>query len=295
MEPGAPSTPSSAACGSEGALDSKALEQALAALVERHESLRTVFLLADGEPAQRALRLGSRWSARMSPRLDGIPRGTGPELAGSFSRRPFELSRGASIPRAAHLAERGGAPAGARGAPHLRGRLVHEGAAGATWWPSTPLLAPGVPCPSRRCLPVRGLRRLGAAPARRGCLGSAAGLLGEEARRAAPAVGPAGGPPTAAPALGSRAHASLRAALRARRRTAGPRAQMGRDALHLAAHRLQGRARALREAGRRPRGHAHRSPERPGDAGADWLLPQHARPPNWISPGWLPSGRRSRA
>ena len=79
-----------------GALDSRALEHALAALVERHEALRTTFVEAGGEAAQvigpaRGFALGLRdLSALPEPDARRIAR----ELADTEAVLPFDLARG---------------------------------------------------------------------------------------------------------------------------------------------------------------------------------------------------------
>ena len=64
-----------------GALDRGALAAALAALVERHEALRTIFPAEDGEPRPRALPPGP-------VRLDAV------DDVAAYVRQPFDLARG---------------------------------------------------------------------------------------------------------------------------------------------------------------------------------------------------------
>ncbi len=82
-----------------GELDLPALESALADLVRRHESLRTVIAESDGEPCQLVLPAGGE-----GPRVERLEVGTaGPEAAAEeFAARPFDL--GTELPiRAAVL------------------------------------------------------------------------------------------------------------------------------------------------------------------------------------------------
>ncbi|MFE7529684.1 amino acid adenylation domain-containing protein, partial [Kitasatospora sp. NPDC057542] len=85
-----------------GDLDRRALEAALADVVERHESLRTVFPVVDGEPCQRVLDIDA---AR--PRLRVTPVGPGelPERLAESARNGFDLA--AEPPLRAELFELG--------------------------------------------------------------------------------------------------------------------------------------------------------------------------------------------
>ncbi|ACB75251.1 non-ribosomal peptide synthetase [Opitutus terrae] len=78
----------------EGAVDRAALEQAFAQLVQRHESLRTTFVLIDGAPRQRVhpAPLGELEFADVSGGRE--PEAQARELALAHARRPFDLERG---------------------------------------------------------------------------------------------------------------------------------------------------------------------------------------------------------
>ncbi|MFS0723484.1 amino acid adenylation domain-containing protein [Paenibacillus sp. 1P07SE] len=73
----------------EGALDAGRLEQALAALIRRHEPLRTVFDVADGEMMQRILTDAWEGLERLSDPVDSDPAGLLRDWV-----RPFDLSSG---------------------------------------------------------------------------------------------------------------------------------------------------------------------------------------------------------
>ncbi|MFD7631771.1 amino acid adenylation domain-containing protein, partial [Streptomyces sp. NPDC059851] len=72
-----------------GDLDEKALEAALADVVERHESLRTVFPMVDGTPCQRVLDLDA---ARPRLRVTESCGGDLPDRLAEAARHGFELS-----------------------------------------------------------------------------------------------------------------------------------------------------------------------------------------------------------
>ena len=94
LEPGSPFYTISSGLRLTGPLDAQALRDALAALAERHESLRTVFTLEQGEPGQRILPPTFTLERADVSALAGEARETRAlELAGEFARRPFELSR----------------------------------------------------------------------------------------------------------------------------------------------------------------------------------------------------------
>ncbi len=81
-----------------GELDAGVLARALAALVERHETLRTTFAAADGIPLQVIAPAGPAW--RALPLIDlgaqpaGAQEGAVAELAATEAQRPFDLTRG---------------------------------------------------------------------------------------------------------------------------------------------------------------------------------------------------------
>jgi pristinamycin I synthase-3/4 len=78
----------------EGALDRAAFERAIEWIVQRHESLRTVFLSVDGKPRQR---VSPRVEARLDfcdLRQDSAPLESARGLAEEEARRPFDLERG---------------------------------------------------------------------------------------------------------------------------------------------------------------------------------------------------------
>ncbi len=71
-----------------GTLDAAALDEALADVVARHESLRTVFPEVDGVPCQRVL---DPAAARPPVRRTEVSEAELPEQLGAFARRPFDL------------------------------------------------------------------------------------------------------------------------------------------------------------------------------------------------------------
>ncbi|MFE5096524.1 non-ribosomal peptide synthase/polyketide synthase, partial [Streptomyces sp. NPDC056638] len=72
-----------------GMLDTAALNEALADVVARHESLRTVFPEVDGVPCQRVLDPGA---TRPRVRLTEVPEAELPERLAEFARQPFDLA-----------------------------------------------------------------------------------------------------------------------------------------------------------------------------------------------------------
>src|SRR6187399_1505116 len=81
-----------------GQLDSDALRAALGDLVERHESLRTVFPSVGGEPQQRILSAGK---AKVLMEYTDVTPGEVDALAAEAARYVFDLAR--DIPLRAHL------------------------------------------------------------------------------------------------------------------------------------------------------------------------------------------------
>ncbi|WP_425557658.1 amino acid adenylation domain-containing protein, partial [Kitasatospora cystarginea] len=81
-----------------GTLDRAALDEALADVVARHESLRTVFPEVDGVPCQRVL---DPAAARPRARLAEVSEAELPERLAEFARRPFDLA--AQVPLRAGL------------------------------------------------------------------------------------------------------------------------------------------------------------------------------------------------
>ncbi|MFE3906020.1 amino acid adenylation domain-containing protein, partial [Streptomyces sp. NPDC059153] len=74
-----------------GDLDQRALEAALADVVERHESLRTAFPVVDGVPCQRVMDLEA---ARPRLRVTEVGEGDLPDRLVAAARHGFELSEG---------------------------------------------------------------------------------------------------------------------------------------------------------------------------------------------------------
>ncbi|MFK0100568.1 non-ribosomal peptide synthase/polyketide synthase [Streptomyces sp. NPDC091040] len=72
-----------------GTLDRDALDQALADVVARHESLRTVFQEVDGVPCQRLLEPAA---VRLRARPADVPADEVPHLLAESARQPFDLS-----------------------------------------------------------------------------------------------------------------------------------------------------------------------------------------------------------
>jgi amino acid adenylation domain-containing protein len=79
-----------------GALDRAALARALERIVARHESLRTVFVLADGEPEQRILPVEESGFALVEHDLRGEPRAEAEaeRLVSDEADAPFDFERG---------------------------------------------------------------------------------------------------------------------------------------------------------------------------------------------------------
>ncbi|HEX3526199.1 MAG TPA: amino acid adenylation domain-containing protein [Thermoanaerobaculia bacterium] len=96
LEPGNPAYTIPALVRWEGPLEAPLLERSLAAILERHEALRTTFDAVDGEPVQV---IGPAPACRLATAdLSGLPRERREreveELATAMARRPFDLARG---------------------------------------------------------------------------------------------------------------------------------------------------------------------------------------------------------
>ncbi|HEU4881057.1 MAG TPA: amino acid adenylation domain-containing protein [Longimicrobium sp.] len=80
----------------QGALDRAALARALERIVARHESLRTVFVLVDGEPEQRILPVEESRFGLVEHDLRGEPRAEAEveRLVARDAEAPFDLERG---------------------------------------------------------------------------------------------------------------------------------------------------------------------------------------------------------
>src|SRR5687768_13641300 len=73
----------------------EALQQAVAALVERHESLRTTFTMVDGRPMQLVAARQQAEVSRIDPRGLALPeREAALQLATEAALGPFDLARG---------------------------------------------------------------------------------------------------------------------------------------------------------------------------------------------------------
>jgi amino acid adenylation domain-containing protein len=96
LEPESPAYNIPGALRLSGALDRPALARAIASLVERHEALRTVFRVAQGEPVQ-VVRPAAGWDIELID-LSGLPVGAREEAvlasAAAEALRPFDLSSG---------------------------------------------------------------------------------------------------------------------------------------------------------------------------------------------------------
>jgi amino acid adenylation domain-containing protein len=96
IEPGSAAYNIPAALRLQGTLDARALGAALTGTVRRHEALRTVFRVVDGEPAQVILPAGP--CAPASVDLRGLPAEArereAERLGGEAAARPFDLARG---------------------------------------------------------------------------------------------------------------------------------------------------------------------------------------------------------
>ena len=111
-----------------GRLDAEALGAALADVVGRHESLRTLFPAVEGTPQQLVVpveRADFGWDVVDAT---GWPASRLDEAIGAVARHPFDLAT--EIPLRARLFRvgRGRARAGGRGAPHRRRRVVGQAA-----------------------------------------------------------------------------------------------------------------------------------------------------------------------
>ncbi|HEV2735418.1 MAG TPA: amino acid adenylation domain-containing protein, partial [Longimicrobiaceae bacterium] len=96
MEPASPAYNMPFALRLRGALEVDALERALEALVRRHESLRTVFPVVDGEPVQ-VVREAAPFAlpvADLRPLAAGARDAEARRLAASEALRPFDLAAG---------------------------------------------------------------------------------------------------------------------------------------------------------------------------------------------------------
>jgi amino acid adenylation domain-containing protein/FkbM family methyltransferase len=78
----------------EGRLSASALQQSLDRLIARHESLRTAFLVVDGEPRQRVLPTVTRTLALVDLSGQSSPDGEARRLALEDARAPFDLRAG---------------------------------------------------------------------------------------------------------------------------------------------------------------------------------------------------------
>ena len=96
LDPGSAAYNMPSALRLRGALDVEALRRSLSALIERHESLRTVFVETDGVPAQ--VVHASALGGIVLEDLRGVPagerEGEARRLAGEEALRPFDLGRG---------------------------------------------------------------------------------------------------------------------------------------------------------------------------------------------------------
>ncbi len=96
LEPGSPLYNNPAAIRLDGPLDAAALERSLAAIVQRHEILRTVFVTRDGRPAQ--LILPALDTPLRTIDLRGLPAAERAaevqRLAAADARASFDLTRG---------------------------------------------------------------------------------------------------------------------------------------------------------------------------------------------------------
>ncbi|MDM0053946.1 non-ribosomal peptide synthetase [Variovorax sp. J22R115] len=79
----------------DGPLDAGAFERAYAQLLERHESLRTVFVVVDNAPRQRVVPPGAATLAVTDLRRDPDPEAAARRLALADAMTPFDLERGA--------------------------------------------------------------------------------------------------------------------------------------------------------------------------------------------------------
>ncbi|HSF40834.1 MAG TPA: condensation domain-containing protein, partial [Thermoanaerobaculia bacterium] len=94
LTPGSPAYNLPVALRVRGELDLSALARAVAAVVERHEALRTTFVDLEGKPAQK-IAPASGWSLPMRDLSDSPdPESEARRLAAAEAARPFDLARG---------------------------------------------------------------------------------------------------------------------------------------------------------------------------------------------------------
>ena len=146
-----------------GRLDADALGAALADVVGRHESLRTLFAAPEGIPQQLVVpaeRADFGWQVVDASGWSAARLG---EAIGAAARHTFDLATEIPLRATTFPRRRGRTRAGGRGAPYRRRRLVDDPAGGVIWGWRMPAGVRGGPPAGRRCRCSMWITRCGSA------------------------------------------------------------------------------------------------------------------------------------